>query len=119
MAVDQASGIGCVADESTQYQCGNRRLSPQRRPLQEYQRGEFSGGVSRFPDKFRLVGGHIYGYLQRIFEYLTHDSNAKYVLFCVQDDVRLPTKIELYVSTLHRLKRCYGTLTPILVLSDL
>lgn len=46
-------------------------------------------------------------------------SSARYVMFCDQDDVWLPEKIEVTLREMQRLEKVYGERTPILVHTDL
>lgn len=53
------------------------------------------------------------------FAVLFHRSTASYVMFCDQDDVWKPEKIELSLNKLRSLESLYGKDTPILVHTDL
>lgn len=55
----------------------------------------------------------------RSFSRLVEISSAPYLLFCDQDDVWFPDKIELQHHWLRRLEGEYGAETPLLVHSDL
>lgn len=55
----------------------------------------------------------------RSFSYLVEMSSAHYLMFCDQDDVWFPEKVELQYTSLHRFQGEYGEETPLLVHSDL
>lgn len=55
----------------------------------------------------------------RSFSYLTEMSSAPCLMFCDQDDVWFPEKIELQYISLCRLQGEYGEETPLLVHADL
>jgi len=52
------------------------------------------------------------------FAYLMRKSTSKYCMFCDQDDIWLPEKIQTMLSEMHRIESIYGNM-PILVVSDL
>lgn len=52
------------------------------------------------------------------FDLLLHNSSSEYVMFCDQDDVWLPNKVELSVSKMHEAEKRWGNV-PLLVFSDL
>jgi hypothetical protein len=58
------------------------------------------------------------GASQNFSELLTH-SDSDYIMFCDQDDVWLPHKIEVSLQSLLELERAHGKHTPLLVYSDL
>lgn len=53
------------------------------------------------------------------FSRLVEFSHAPYLLFCDQDDVWFPEKVEMQYTALRRLEAQYGAETPLLVHSDL
>ncbi len=55
----------------------------------------------------------------RSFELLLQQSSAPYCMFCDQDDVWLPDKIEKSLALMHEMERRWGNDTPMLVHSDL
>jgi glycosyltransferase involved in cell wall biosynthesis len=55
----------------------------------------------------------------RSFERLLKQSSAPYCMFCDQDDVWLPDKIEKSLVLMHEMERRWGNDTPILIHSDL
>jgi len=64
-----------------------------------------------------LDGCHVGSKLS--FSRLVEASNAPCLMFCDQDDVWFPEKVELQYTTLRRLEAKYGEATPLLVHSDL
>lgn len=72
------------------------------------------------PDKLAgllLDGSHLGSKLS--FSRLVEASTAPCLMFCDQDDVWFPEKIELQYTALRRLEAQYGEATPLLVHSDL
>ncbi|UOG93209.1 MAG: glycosyltransferase family 2 protein [Candidatus Thiothrix sulfatifontis] len=72
------------------------------------------------PDKLAgllLDGSHLGSKLS--FSRLVEASTAPCLLFCDQDDVWFPEKVELQYTALRRLEAQYGEATPLLVHSDL
>ena len=53
------------------------------------------------------------------FMWLLNNSTASYVMFCDQDDVWLPDKIEKTLSKMYELEASHGANSPLLVFSDL
>lgn len=53
------------------------------------------------------------------FDQLLKASRAPYALFCDQDDIWLPHKIEVELQALHQLEARWGSEMPLLVYSDL
>lgn len=53
------------------------------------------------------------------FARLLHHSKADYTMFCDQDDVWLPEKIELTMARMREMESLYGEDTPIMVHTDL
>lgn len=76
--------------------------------------------AARHPDRISLLedGDRGLGACGN-FERLMTSSGAEYVMFCDQDDVWLPDKIEILMAAMRRLEREYGRETPLLVHSDL
>jgi glycosyltransferase involved in cell wall biosynthesis len=72
------------------------------------------------PDKIRVVSDNR-GNLRSLgnFSYLMEVCDAPYFLFCDQDDVWLPNKIELMINEVRRLENQFGRTMPILIHSDL
>jgi glycosyltransferase involved in cell wall biosynthesis len=58
------------------------------------------------------------GSADRHFRRLLTKTDAPYIMFCDQDDVWLPNKVELLLRALRRLEGDVGAETPILVFSD-
>ena len=73
-----------------------------------------------YPEKVALldVGGEHLGSTQS-FSQLVQRSTAPYLLFCDQDDVWLPEKIELQLAAAQNLEIDHGKQMPILVHTDL
>jgi hypothetical protein len=53
------------------------------------------------------------------FAKLLEQSAAPYLMFCDQDDVWLPSKVEMTFAAMRDLERRYGEQTPLLVVTDL
>lgn len=53
------------------------------------------------------------------FDQLVRKSQAPYLMFCDQDDIWFPEKIELQVEALRQLEQQYGSAKPLLVHTDL
>jgi hypothetical protein len=72
------------------------------------------------PDKVRVVSDDLgnLGSL-RSFSLLMESCDAPYFALCDQDDVWLPSKVELAVNEVRNLEYQFGKATPILVHSDL
>ena len=73
-----------------------------------------------YPEKVALlqVGGEHLGSTQS-FSQLVQASSAPYLMFCDQDDIWLPEKIELQLLELQQLESKHGLQTPLLVHCDL
>ena len=71
------------------------------------------------PDRIHILSGPACGGAKDNFFFLMRQVKAPYVLFCDQDDVWLPEKIELEFRRIKELEAQFGTDTPILVFSDL
>ena len=72
------------------------------------------------PEKVRVVSDDL-GNLRSLgnFSRLMELCDAPYFAFCDQDDVWLPSKVELAINEVRRLERQLGETTPVLVHSDL
>ncbi len=53
------------------------------------------------------------------FARLMMESSSPYIMFCDQDDVWLPHKVEVTLAKMRQMEREYGTKTPFLVHTDL
>lgn len=71
------------------------------------------GKIKRIQDTLGNLGS------SRCFMELLKRTEANYIMFCDQDDVWLPNKIELTLEKMEGLERLYGKETPILVFTDL
>jgi glycosyltransferase involved in cell wall biosynthesis len=74
----------------------------------------------QYPDKVAgllLDGSHLGS--NQSFSRLVEASDAPYLMFCDQDDVWFPEKVELQYTALRLLEGEYGAETPLLVHSDL
>lgn len=71
-------------------------------------------------DKIKIVRDNL-GNLGpgRSFMELLNHSKGEYIMFCDQDDIWLPNKIELTFKKMKELEMIYGKETPILVFTDL
>lgn len=76
--------------------------------------------IAKYPDKIKFSGEDRtnLGYIKS-FEQLLNFSRAEYIMFCDQDDVWLPNKIEICMNAIKREEKKSGTDTPILVHTDL
>lgn len=75
---------------------------------------------SRFPNRIKLIIdklGNI-GSSESFMKLVEH-SSSDYVMFCDQDDIWMPNKIELSLKKIRELEKCYGVNTPVLVFTDL
>lgn len=72
--------------------------------------------VEEYPQKFYLLNYDVAGKSSSNFISLLKRTNSKYTMFCDQDDVWLPNKIE---STLRRMKQVEEMDKPTLVFTDL
>ena len=71
------------------------------------------------PNRIHILSGPACGGARDNFFFLMRQVKAPYVLFCDQDDVWLPEKIELEFRRIKELEAQFGTDTPLLVFSDL
>lgn len=74
-----------------------------------------------YPQKIILFPNNInknIGVIQS-FERLLECASREYIMFCDQDDIWLPNKIEISLNTIKQLEKTHSATTPILVHSDL
>lgn len=71
------------------------------------------------PDRIHILSGPTCGGAKDNFLFLMRQVKTPYVMFCDQDDVWLPEKIELEFRRIKEMEVQFGTDTPILVFSDL
>ena len=81
--------------------------------LNEYQQ-LYPQKIILFPNNINRNIGVI-----KSFEILLECSNREYIMFCDQDDIWLPNKIEESLKTIKQLENIHSSTTPILVHSDL
>ena len=72
-----------------------------------------------YPDLIHVLPSKPCGGAKENFFYLMSQVAAPYVMFCDQDDVWLPEKIEETISRMEALEAQSGTKIPVLVFSDL
>lgn len=73
-----------------------------------------------YPEKIKILESHDKNLgSSKSFMTLLEYCNAEYIMFCDQDDVWLPEKIEWTLKKMHELEKLYGLNTPLLVFSDL
>lgn len=75
--------------------------------------------VAKYSDRIKLIednGGHLGTKLN--FERLLENSNSEYIMFCDQDDVWLPRKVEATLKLMKATEKSYPD-KPILVHTDL
>jgi glycosyltransferase involved in cell wall biosynthesis len=75
--------------------------------------------ATRYPNRITLLTNSQRLGPWRNFAKLLNDSTARYVMFCDQDDVWQPTKIETSLQAMRDIERKYGDATPALVCTDL
>lgn len=75
--------------------------------------------AARYPGRIALVADAQRLGAWRNFAELMNHSSAPWVMFCDQDDVWLPRKIETELNLMTSLERSHGPDTPILVCTDL
>lgn len=76
--------------------------------------------AARYPKCIKIIQNHerglgARGNFARLLEY----ASAPYVMFCDQDDIWMPNKIEVLIQKMLQLEASMGSSTPILVHSDL
>ncbi len=83
-------------------------------------RSILDGFKTTYPEKITLIDDNL-GNLGacRSFATLLEHSKADYTMFCDQDDVWLPGKIELSLQKMRELADGYGDAVPLLVYSDM
>ncbi len=75
--------------------------------------------VDQYPDKMTLYENTVNsGSAGANFMELLQSADAEYVMFCDQDDVWLPDKIEMTYRAMKRMEQKYGERTPLLVHTD-
>src|SRR4030043_545994 len=72
----------------------------------------------RYPDKIRLIEDNKHLGLVRNFEALLKSAQSEYIMFCDQDDVWLPNKVELTLNAMKEAEQTWPN-TPLLVHTDL
>ena len=74
---------------------------------------------ARFPQQIHQIADHVHcGSAARNFLHLTKYTCAEYVMFCDQDDVWFPNKLDATLSRMMELEAINGNNKPILVFSD-
>jgi glycosyltransferase involved in cell wall biosynthesis len=77
------------------------------------------GYSKRYPEIINLIDDGIStGSAVRNFEFLLKNSSEEYIMFADQDDVWLPTKVELTLNKMLELEDKYGKDTPLLVYTN-
>ena len=75
--------------------------------------------ILKYPDKIQFFDDKLnFGSALVNFSFLLEKSNAKYIMFCDQDDIWLPNKIELTVKKMQELERENPNI-PLLIHTDL
>lgn len=75
--------------------------------------------AKRYPSKIKFIEDSIsFGSASGNFGFLLEHSEAEYIMFCDQDDIWLPYKIEHSLNEMRQLETQYGNV-PLLVFSDL
>ena len=74
-----------------------------------------------YPNKVQIIEDGIgnLGSSKSFMKLLEYSSDCEYVMFCDQDDVWLPNKIELSFQKIKEMEEVHGTDTPLLVFTDL
>ena len=80
--------------------------------------GIINSYINKYPEKIRLFTGSTRLGPCRNFNYLLQRSHADYVMFCDQDDIWLPEKIQLSIEKIKQLEKEHVNI-PILVHTDL
>lgn len=75
--------------------------------------------LTKYPDKITIIESSKNIGVIKSFETLLNHSKSQYIMFCDQDDIWLPNKIELTYNTLRELESKHSTSTPIAVHTDL
>jgi glycosyltransferase involved in cell wall biosynthesis len=80
--------------------------------IQEYKK--------RYPDKITFIDDTIsFGSASANFNFLLEQCQADYIMFCDQDDIWLPHKIEVTLQKMKQLGNIHGHVKPLMVFSDL
>ncbi len=74
---------------------------------------------ARYPDRIHVLAGPPCGGAKDNFLRMLREVRAPYVMFCDQDDVWLPEKVELTLREMKRLEAKHGLEKPLLVFTDL
>ncbi len=76
--------------------------------------------IAKYPDRITFVKDkkRNLGSSRNFSELLTH-SQSEYIMFCDQDDVWLPERIELSMNEILKLEKKFGNKKPLLVFNDL
>ena len=74
---------------------------------------------AREPDRIHVLDGLPCGSAKDNFLRMMRDVRAPYVMFCDQDDVWLPEKVELTLGEMKRIEAKHGVEKPLLVFTDL
>lgn len=74
---------------------------------------------ARHPDRIHILDGPPCGGAKDNFLRMLRDVRAPYVMFCDQDDIWLPEKVELTLREMKRLEAKHGADKPLLVFTDL
>ncbi|MBR0466691.1 MAG: glycosyltransferase family 2 protein [Clostridia bacterium] len=75
--------------------------------------------ITKYPDKISRIDAPPTGSPQGNFSLLFSKCESDYILFCDQDDIWKPTKIEKDITAIIKAEEEYGKDTPILLHSDL
>jgi len=75
--------------------------------------------VNRYPERIHIVDGEPRGGAKDNFFFLMRQVQAPYVMFCDQDDVWLPEKVETSFRRMKSMEERSGPDVPLLVFSDL
>jgi glycosyltransferase involved in cell wall biosynthesis len=74
----------------------------------------------KYADKVRILDSPVsYGCARDNFFYLMNNADSGYIMLCDQDDVWLPSKIEITLNRMKQLEAAFGADCPILVFTDL
>lgn len=75
--------------------------------------------IIKYPDRIKLVDAPPTGSTQANFSLLFSKCDSDYIMFCDQDDIWHPRKIEKQIAAIKKAEEEYGIDTPILLHSDL
>ena len=75
--------------------------------------------IAKYPDKIRRIDAPVTGSAQANFSFLLSKTDSDYIMFCDQDDIWFPQKVEKSVAAITAAEEQYGKDTPLLVHSDL